>query len=254
MIIKNKFLFYCSIILNLFLVSFFSIWLIRSGKLESIISNFTVKKVNQKEEKKDESRPKKSLIYYGKIDQFKILDLSSQSQNRIVFLGDSLTEQGEWQELLNNNTIKNRGIGGDTTDDILARIDPIIQSKPEKIFLMVGVNDLWLLRISKEEIIDNYKKILQNFKQNTPQTKIYIQSLLPIINSEYFNSKIGNENILWLNEELKKLAQEFNYEYIDLYPHFINEKQELNHSYTEDGIHLNGKGYLLWRDLVKNYI
>ncbi|HEY9602403.1 MAG TPA: GDSL-type esterase/lipase family protein, partial [Allocoleopsis sp.] len=90
-----------------------------------------------------------------------------------------------------NQRIKNYGIGGDTTDGILNRIDDIIQSKPQKLFLLIGINDLYYgKRVAY--IVDNYSLILETLKKQIPQTTVFVQSVLPI-----------NENLLPANERGK---------------------------------------------------
>src|SRR5262245_42410399 len=69
-------------------------------------------------------------------------DILPPPHDSIVFLGDSITELCHWSELLQNPSVLNRGIGGDTTQDILNRVDQIYRLRPQKLFLMIGVNDL----------------------------------------------------------------------------------------------------------------
>jgi lysophospholipase L1-like esterase len=119
---------------------------------------------------------------------------------------------------------------------------------------MIGVNDLWLLKSSKDDILKNYSAILTYLQMKTPDTKIYIQSMLPVNNIDFANFKVDNKDIVFLNEQLKQMAKSFNYKYIDLHSHFVNQAGELSAGYTDDGVHLNGRGYSQWRDLIKNYV
>lgn len=66
--------------------------------------------------------------------------------NPIVFLGDSITEKIDWHELFHNShyDILNRGIGSDTISGVINRINTIINLKPSKVFLMIGINDIAL--------------------------------------------------------------------------------------------------------------
>lgn len=61
---------------------------------------------------------------------------------RIVFLGDSMTEGAKWQELFDEKRVVNRGISGDVTYGLYARLDEVIQARPLKVFLLCGVNDI----------------------------------------------------------------------------------------------------------------
>jgi len=197
-------------------------------------------------------RPTTSSSYY--IEKQTLFDNLPQSDNTIYFLGDSLTDGCEWSELLSNSKIKNRGINGDTTQGILNRLNKITQSKPQKIFIMIGINDL-LNNIETAKILDNYQKIIANIKYNSPKTKIYIESILPM-NFEIDKTRrpIANQNISDFNNNLKNFADNSNIFYIDLYSKFLNPANQLDEKYTLDGIHLNGQGYLIWKNQVLKYI
>ncbi|MEO1187318.1 MAG: GDSL-type esterase/lipase family protein, partial [Cyanobacteria bacterium J06636_27] len=118
--------------------------------------------------------------YKHKKSQFEVL---TESNNSILFLGDSLTDEGEWTELLRNKNIINRGISGDTTRRILNRLDAVVNTKPKQIFLMVGINDFVNEKKSIEEVLDKYKIILKELKTKIPQTEVFIQSVLPVNNN-----------------------------------------------------------------------
>jgi len=168
----------------------------------------------------------------------------------IIFVGDSLTDLCEWSELLDSKNIKNRGISGDRTSGILDIINDISIYKPEKIFLMVGINDL-NAGVDKDTILKNYKEILNKITSDSPETKIYIQSILPI-NKDIFDTRVTNETIKDVNFDLKKL-ETGNIKYINLFDEFI-DNNNLYKTLTTDGIHLNSDGYLKWKELIKNYL
>lgn len=167
----------------------------------------------------------------------------------IIFLGDSITDFGEWSELFYDGNIKNRAIEGDTTKGLLNRLDNIVAAKPSKIFIMIGINNL----SSKEaipEIINDYNNIINTIKKGSLATEIYVQSILPI---DSIKTGRNNSDIILLNTELQKLAKENNVFYIDLHTLFL-KNQELDLKYSYDGIHLNGEGYLLWKSIIEEYI
>lgn len=169
--------------------------------------------------------------------------------NEIIFLGNSLTFGCEWAELLNNPAVKNRGIGGDNTEGILERLDEITESKPKKIFINVGTNDLdFKMKIS--EIHQNYVKIINNIKTSSPNTKIYIQSVLPTNN----HVRRNNDSIIVLNKKLNEFALQNSIVYINLFDSFLDNKHRLDMKYSFDGLHLNGEGYLVWKKLVESYV
>lgn len=71
-----------------------------------------------------------------------LFEVLPTSKKDIIFLGNSITNGGEWAELLDNPHVKNRGISGDRADTMLDRLHVITKGKPAKIFLLIGINDL----------------------------------------------------------------------------------------------------------------
>lgn len=192
-------------------------------------------------------------IYSIKESNFE--DVGAYSKEKIVFVGDSLTDYCEWNELLNNNNVINRGIGADTTQGVLNRLDIIISENPKKLFVLIGVNDI-IQNVNLDTIVNNYDKIIRTTKEKSPQTKIYIQSCLPINEPMRKNSESVNKNITLLNNELVKISRKYNSEFIDLYSSLLDKDGQLKSDYTIDGLHLNGQGYEVWKkdiiDLVNN--
>jgi lysophospholipase L1-like esterase len=173
--------------------------------------------------------------------------------NEIIFLGDSITDNGEWSELFKNLKIKNRGIQGDRTDGILKRLSEVLSSSPQKIFLMIGYNDL-SRGVEIDAIVANYEKIIQTIKTRSPGTQIYIQSVLPI-NTSYYKGRVKNRDVIQLNRHLRQLSNKYNSVYIDLYSSFCDDDRQLNiHFAGKDGLHLNGKGYLKWKSILEDFV
>lgn len=196
---------------------------------------------------------KYTTYYYQRATLFEKLPITSTD---IVFLGNSLTDGCEWTELFGNPHIKNRGISGDEVMGIYDRIDPILKGKPAKIFLLTGVNDV-SHDLTADSILVMYKKLVSKIKSDSPKTKLYIQSVLPV-NDEFTRfPKVHNKTqvILDINKGLKQLAKENGYTYIDLYTHFIAPgTQSFDKKYTNDGLHLLGPGYLVWKEVLKPYV
>jgi lysophospholipase L1-like esterase len=185
--------------------------------------------------------------YIHKQSQYKILPCEPTD---IIFLGDSITDEGEWAELFKNPHIKNRGISGDTTERILRRLDSILAGQPKQIFLMVGINDLIMANKSVAATVKDYRKILEKFQNCTPDTQVFIQSVLPV-NNYVFLYWQENKLITDLNMQLKKLAKDSSYTYIDVFSHLVDSQQQLDVKYTSDGLHLNGDAYRVWQNLIK---
>jgi len=191
----------------------------------------------------------KPPYYFDKTSQFDILP---QKEGAIVFIGDSLTDGVEWSELFANSNIINRGINKVTTQGILEMVNSVADDSPSKIFFMAGTNDLDQ-SVEKETTKNNYKSIIEEIQKKSPDTKIYVQSILPI-NNELNGSKVSSETIVDLNNYLENLSSEYdNCEFIDLYSHFQVDGQ-MNTDYTNDGTHLNGQGYLLWKEQIQDFV
>lgn len=191
----------------------------------------------------------KNPYYDGRMNLFENLPAV---QKGIVFLGNSITERGMWSELFPGKIIQNRGIGGDNTFGILARLDQIIKSKPEKVFLLIGVNDI-ARGIPVDTILSNYQKIVKGIISGSPATKIYIQSVLPmnddLLKTERY--KLKADTIKKYNSALFQLAKTYKSTYVNIHDIFLDTKGVLNKDYTDDGIHINPKAYALWADYLK---
>lgn len=191
-----------------------------------------------------------SVYYLQKLSQFQLLPISNAD---LVFLGDSITDECEWAELLENPRIKNRGISSDTTMGILHRLEDIVIAQPAKIFIMVGINNLIHYQQTSDAILADYRKILTKICDRSPQTEIFIQSVLPI-NRIKSGLNISNRAIVNLNSALQELAIEYSLTYIDLFSHLSDGQNQLNECYTLDGVHLNGQAYSIWKQVIAKYV
>jgi lysophospholipase L1-like esterase len=208
---------------------------------------FVVSIVNAQEAKWDSAfRPNN---YALKVEQFRSYPNSSKD---IIFLGNSITAGVDWTELLQRTDVRNRGISGDISFGVLERLNEVTEGKPAKLFILIGINDI-SRNIPDSFIVANYKKIIQRIKKESPKTKIYFQTLLPVNNefTQFKNHYNKDVHILFVNEELKKLAAAEKVTLIDLYPHFLDTEKKLDKKYTIDGLHLNAAGYRVWADILK---
>ena len=196
---------------------------------------------------------KHSTFYYQRATLFEVLPTSKSD---IIFLGNSITNGGEWAELLRNPHAKNRGISGDTTQGVLDRLSTITKGKPSKIFLLIGTNDLSRGK-SVDEVAKNVAKIVERVKRESPKTKLYVQSVFPV--NPKFNKFLGHMNrqkdIAALNAKRKAVAARHGVTYIDVYKSLVIPSTDvMNPEYTNDGLHLLGKGYQKWVDVLKPYL
>lgn len=193
---------------------------------------------------------KYSTYYYQRASLFENLPVDG---NDIIFLGNSITDGGEWAELFNNPNVKNRGISGDITMGVYDRLDAILKGKPAKIFLLIGINDV-ARGTSADSIVHNIGMIADRIESRSPKTALIIQSVLPV--NDHFQKFSGHTSrykmVPEINVKLKKLAKAKGAIYIDLFSHFVDETGiKMDLQYTNDGLHLTGEGYMLWKKMVE---
>jgi lysophospholipase L1-like esterase len=195
---------------------------------------------------------KYGTYYYQKKSLFELLP---NDENEIIFLGNSITDGSEWAELFRDPRIKNRGISADITDGVLERLDEVTESHPLQIFLMIGINDLSRGQ-SVQLILENYHKIINKIQRDSEDTQILIQSILPVNDNfaKFENHVNKSDLVIELNTKLKNICQEYGVIYIDLYSQFTDDNGKLDVKYTNDGLHLTGPGYLLWKSIIEDFI
>lgn len=194
-----------------------------------------------------------SFRFYYYDQKLSMFEQMPTTKNCIIWLGDSITDGGEWNELFPNYNTMNRGISADNTFGVLYRLHEVIRRKPGKVFILIGINDI-SKNIPDEVILHNYKKIIDSIQLQSPSTKIYIQSILPTNNNykDFKNHQNKTEHILFVNTELKKLCADKKITYVNLYDAFLDKEGKLNPKYTNDGLHLTGEGYLKWKEVLLN--
>jgi lysophospholipase L1-like esterase len=165
----------------------------------------------------------------------------------IVFLGNSITEGGRWKKLTGDSSAVNRGIGGDITFGVLKRVNEIVAAKPSKLFLLIGINDIGK-DIPDAVIADNIRQIIDRFKRESPNTKVYVQSILPvnptITNFPQHYDK--NDHVKKTNEHIRNVVTQTKVTLIDTFSLFSDDQGLLKQQFTQDGLHLNNDGYSLW--------
>lgn len=178
---------------------------------------------------------------YQSFYDYKLQEFEAMKRSDLVFLGDSLTMRYNWSDF----KASNMGIDGDTTAGILSRMHLAADAKT--IVLMIGVNDI-LNQTPLVRIQSNYTKILRKF---SPDQKIYILSLLPVIDAA--QTRKINQDIRTLNKWLQTQTKAYGFEFIKLYPDFLDKQGKgLKEDLTTDGIHLTPKAYRLWSILLKD--
>lgn len=193
-----------------------------------------------------------STYYYQRESHFQSLQAPSHP---ILFVGNSLSDGAEWNELFPGRPVLNRGISGDITSGVLSRLPSLIALQPEKVFLMIGVNDL-ARDSSVEQVARNYQAILSAFKTQSPHTMVYAQSLLPVNPSfgKFSGHAKKHQEIRALNQRIQQQATSMGYVFVDLHSAFCDSSGHLDARFTNDGLHLNGAGYLHWKAQISHLV
>lgn len=230
---KIKSLLVISLLLNIILIGVGSVGVSKIGGIEFI----------KKQMQPAPSGKGTSDYYFTKKSIFDQSDVKNVSK---IFIGDSITDYGEFQEYFPNEVVLNRGIRNDVSKGVLNRIEEVVNRNPKEAYLMIGVNDIRYSKGSK-----NFEKhitaIVKSFEGEN--SKLFIQSILPV-NNELFGNEVSNKKVKQFNGVLQRIAEENGIEYIDLHSIFMDKNGQLDEKFTIDGIHLNGEGYKIWMDAL----
>lgn len=177
------------------------------------------------------------------------------TENDIIFLGNSITDGGNFEELFKREDVKNRGIRSDIIPGVQKRLEQVVKGHPKKIFLLIGINDVSHGH-SVDKLAERYETLVNEILQRSPETQLYLQSIMPI-NNDYgvYRNLKGKENtIVEFNKRIKEIAEKNDLEYIDLWPFLADKNGKLNKKYTNDGLHLTGPGYRAWTNGIRSYL
>jgi hexosaminidase len=164
----------------------------------------------------------------------------------VVFFGDSITEGAEWHELFPDVATRNRGIAEETSADLVARLDTIVAGRPRQLFILIGINDI-VFGGSDDDLLANYRTILDRCRTESPETQVITQSILPAAD------ELG-ERIVRVNARIEALADEFGATFIPLGAAFVGRDGAIAPELSPDGLHLTGDGYRRWRQILAPYV
>ncbi|MEQ9166697.1 MAG: SGNH/GDSL hydrolase family protein, partial [Fulvivirga sp.] len=172
--------------------------------------------------------------------------LPTKDENRVVFMGNSITEG--WKsfrpEFFENKSFVNRGIGGQTTPQMLVRFrQDVIGLKPKIVIILAGVNDIAgnTGPSTLEMIMDNIISMAELAKAN--DIKVILSSVLPAFDFSWRPGLEPSTKIIALNKMIKEYADENEIVYLDYFSAMVDERNGLKDGYTYDGVHPNEAGY-----------
>lgn len=164
----------------------------------------------------------------------------------IVFIGDSHIERFLLNDYFPRARVRNRGIGSNSTMQVADRLPAILQRKPSKLFLQIGINDL-AFGYTPDSVFNNIIRLTKMVDRSI--TTLYVTSLFPTRGHDgYMNYAVKSINI-----DLAEYCIRNNISFINLYPKLV-QGDELNKELAGDDCHLNGKGYVIWKEAIEKYV
>jgi lysophospholipase L1-like esterase len=179
-----------------------------------------------------------------------------KTDNRILFIGNSIFAENDWAKQLNNPNITNLGIGGITSFEIQMRLNALMMGSPSKIFFEMGSNDI-NKGAGLQDIMNNFNNIIYEIRLTSPFTKVYILSILPV-NRDFGGGNVeftyDNDKVDQLNETVEAFCKKFGVDFVNANPLLKDNEGRLSLQYTRDGAHLTTAGYERIKELMKHYL
>lgn len=180
--------------------------------------------------------------------------LPLENEQRIVFMGNSITEG--WgtfaPEFFARKPYINRGIGGQTTPQMLLRFrQDVINLKPKVVVILAGTNDIAgnTGPSTLEMIMDNIISMTELAKSNG--ITVILSSVIPAFDYPWRPGLKPNEKIPALNGMIKNYAELNDIYYLDYFSAMADERNGLKEELTYDGVHPNKEGYEVMAPLAE---
>lgn len=165
------------------------------------------------------------------------LELLAPPPHSVLFLGDSITEQGMWHEWFPSQRVVNRGVSGERTDELLTRLATSCNS-PSLVVLLIGTNDL-SHGTPEAEIVHNLDRIVVELSERAPDATVIVQSVMP-------RARKYRDRVRSLNARFREVAASHEVIYLDLWPELASNEGTLKDGFSLDDLHLTGSGYAAW--------
>jgi lysophospholipase L1-like esterase len=180
----------------------------------------------------------------------------ASGENRVVFFGDSITDMWSLTEFFPNKPYINRGIGGQTTPQMLVRFrEDVINLQPKVVVILAGTNDIAgnTGPMTLDQIEANYTSLAELAAAN--QIRVVFSSVLPVHNytpqSQELFAQRPPAKILELNRWLKGYCAVHGCVYLDYFSAMVDDKGFLKKDFAEDGLHPNLAGYKIMAPLAE---
>jgi len=178
-------------------------------------------------------------------------------ENRVVFMGNSITEG--WQKyfatMFPDKPYVNRGIGGQTTPQMLVRFrQDVIALKPAVVVILAGTNDIAgnTGPSTLEMIEDNLASMAELAQANG--IRVVLSSVLPVYDYPWKPGLEPAQKIVSLNAWMKQYAASHGAVYLDYHTPMADERQGMRADLASDGVHPNEAGYRIMAPLAERAI
>lgn len=158
--------------------------------------------------------------------------------SRTVFVGDSITAAGSWDEWFPERDTVNLGVNGDTSDDLVARYPQIVEAQPETLVVLVGTNDLGR-RQSVENLVRNVEYLMVSLRRDLPGARMLVVSVMP-------RAREYADLVRDANRHLRQFSPSVGAQFLDLWPTFASDDGEIRPELSDDRLHLTAAGYEAW--------
>ena len=214
----------------------------------------------------DQYRASRVAVYlddFGQLARYReanaTLKAPAAGENRVVFFGDSITDIWKLEEYFPGKPYLNRGIGGQTTPQMLVRFrQDVIDLQPKVVVILAGTNDIAgnTGPMSLEDIEKNYSSMAELARVHN--IHLVFSSILPVHNytpkSQEFFAQRSPEKILELNRWLKNYCAQNELVYLDYFSPMVDDKGLLKRDLADDGLHPNQAGYKIMAPLAETAI
>jgi len=176
-------------------------------------------------------------------------------QDRVVFFGDSITDSWNLDESFPGKGYINRGIGGQTTPQMLLRFrQDVVGLKPRVVVVLAGTNDVAENTGPEtlEDIEGNLASIVEIAQAN--HIRVVLSSILPVAAYPWRKEIQPIEKIAALNNWMKGFATGRGLVYLDYYTTLVNDHHGLKGELSEDGVHPDKAGYAVMQPLAEHAI
>jgi lysophospholipase L1-like esterase len=168
--------------------------------------------------------------------------------SRLLLVGDSMIEYGDWSNLLPGLEVHNLGRSGESVEELRERTSRIVtrQKPPDLILVMIGTNNVALGRF---DFLGDYGGILASFKAAWPETRLVVNSLLPM--DLYY---LEPQAVARVNDSLRRLAGRAGADYLDAWSVMVDPTGQPLPGVLADEVHLSARGYRLWAAVIREYL